>query len=122
MLEEALQNYEGAVLVVSHDRYFVSQVSFFFVLRKQLKTYSSTLERAHKLSPSLSFLKTCVCVFTPALNTSVYVRRRRDEIALHRIVVVNRFEIMPPCIKLNPAIPTILRLMKTILFFFSAVP
>lgn len=27
MLEEALQHYEGAVLVVSHDRYFVSQVS-----------------------------------------------------------------------------------------------
>lgn len=26
MLEEALQHYEGAVLVVSHDRYFVSQV------------------------------------------------------------------------------------------------
>lgn len=28
MLEEALQHYEGAVLVVSHDRYFVSQVRF----------------------------------------------------------------------------------------------
>lgn len=27
MLEEALQHYEGSVLVVSHDRYFVSQVS-----------------------------------------------------------------------------------------------
>lgn len=27
MLEEALQHYEGAVLVVSHDRFFVSQVS-----------------------------------------------------------------------------------------------
>ncbi|CAM9557427.1 unnamed protein product [Discosporangium mesarthrocarpum] len=27
MLEEALQHYEGAVLVVSHDRYFVSQVA-----------------------------------------------------------------------------------------------
>lgn len=26
MLEEALQHYEGAVLLVSHDRYFVSQV------------------------------------------------------------------------------------------------
>lgn len=27
MLEEALQHYEGSVLLVSHDRYFVSQVS-----------------------------------------------------------------------------------------------
>lgn len=27
MLEEALQHYEGAVLLVSHDRFFVSQVS-----------------------------------------------------------------------------------------------
>ncbi|CAN0482790.1 unnamed protein product, partial [Ectocarpus sp. 8 AP-2014] len=27
MLEEALQHYEGSVLVVSHDRYFVSQVA-----------------------------------------------------------------------------------------------
>lgn len=27
MLEEALQHFEGSVLVVSHDRYFVSQVS-----------------------------------------------------------------------------------------------
>jgi len=26
MLEEALQHYDGALLLVSHDRYFVSQV------------------------------------------------------------------------------------------------
>ena len=27
MLEEALQHYEGAVLLISHDRYFISQVA-----------------------------------------------------------------------------------------------
>lgn len=32
MLEEALQHYEGAVLLVSHDRYFVSQVSTQYVM------------------------------------------------------------------------------------------
>ncbi|CAM9346822.1 unnamed protein product, partial [Hapterophycus canaliculatus] len=31
MLEEALQHYEGSVLVVSHDRYFVSQVSRYVI-------------------------------------------------------------------------------------------
>jgi ATP-binding cassette subfamily F protein 3 len=27
MMEEALQNYDGTALVVSHDRYFISQVA-----------------------------------------------------------------------------------------------
>jgi ATP-binding cassette subfamily F protein 3 len=27
MLEEALQNYDGTVLIVSHDRYFISQAA-----------------------------------------------------------------------------------------------
>ena len=27
MLEEALQNYDGTVLIVSHDRYFISQTA-----------------------------------------------------------------------------------------------
>ncbi|MFM7578308.1 MAG: ATP-binding cassette domain-containing protein, partial [Microcystaceae cyanobacterium] len=27
MMEEALQHYEGTVLIVSHDRYFISQVA-----------------------------------------------------------------------------------------------
>lgn len=39
MLEEALQHYEGSVLLVSHDRYFVSQVSRIFeVTLQQLRT------------------------------------------------------------------------------------
>jgi ATP-binding cassette subfamily F protein 3 len=27
MLEEALQNYDGTVIIVSHDRYFISKIT-----------------------------------------------------------------------------------------------
>jgi len=42
MLEEALQHYEGALLLISHDRYFISQVATTIVAveDKELELYS----------------------------------------------------------------------------------
>ena len=42
MLEEALQHYEGAMLLISHDRYFISQVATTIVAieDKKLEMYS----------------------------------------------------------------------------------
>jgi ATP-binding cassette subfamily F protein 3 len=51
MLEEALQNYEGTVLIVSHDRYFIGQVANKIVeiregeLRVYLGNYQYYLEK-----------------------------------------------------------------------------
>jgi ATP-binding cassette subfamily F protein 3 len=51
MLEEALQNYEGTVLIVSHDRYFIGQVANKIVeiregeLRVYLGSYQYYLEK-----------------------------------------------------------------------------
>lgn len=60
MLEEALQHYEGAVLVVSHDRYFVSQVSEHGTTKVTFFNIASYLVRRLVIQPASIYPKKSV--------------------------------------------------------------
>jgi ATP-binding cassette subfamily F protein 3 len=55
MLEEALQNFEGSIMVVSHDRYFISKVATTIVaiedrkLTKYQGDYKFYMERSKEM-------------------------------------------------------------------------